>query len=101
MIALLVVTVLLAGSIRAQDKAKEKPPILPANWGKLDLSAEQKTKALKMHSDYHEKLDALEMQIKQLRTKHKADMEALLTDEQRKNLAAFNRGELPKEDKKP
>ncbi|MBY0527847.1 MAG: hypothetical protein K2R98_30905 [Gemmataceae bacterium] len=93
--------------VGAQDKKDDKKDtptkvkgVLPANWGKLGLTDEQKQKVYKVQADYRDKISDLEKQIKDLKDKEKGDMEKVLTDEQKKRLKDILTGKAPTEKEK-
>ncbi len=74
-------------SLSAQDRrGSGRTRQLPANWAKLGLSAEQKTKVYNIQTDYKAKIDALAKQIDDLKKKEKSELEAVLTDGQKTRL---------------
>jgi hypothetical protein len=87
-----------------KDKGGDKKPKgnLPAGWAKLNLSAKQKADIYAVKATYSPKIKALEMQIKDLKEGEHKEMVKLLTEDQKKQLAASIGLEVPKsEDKKP
>jgi hypothetical protein len=95
--------VLLTGVGQGQDKA-ESPRVkgwIPANWGKFGLSDQQKQQIYKIQGEFHERIAPLEKQLKELHTKKKENLEAILTDEQKKKLKEINSAPLPDQPKKP
>jgi hypothetical protein len=72
------------------DDKKDTPPVtkspLPANWGKLGLSDEQKTKLAAISGKFKAKIDDLKKQIADLQKDEKAAMAEVLTDAQRARL---------------
>jgi hypothetical protein len=96
------VIVLTTGTIVGQDKT-EPPKIkgtLPANWGKIGLSDDQKQQIYKLQADYSEKIIALEKQLKEMRAKEKQALEAVLNDEQKKLLKEIILKKAGSDDKK-
>jgi hypothetical protein len=87
-----------------QDKAKDQPGKtkgqLPANWGKLGLSEEQKQKVYRIRNDYAPKIDDLQKQVTDLREKERRDMEGVLTDAQKARLREIMASKAPADDKK-
>jgi Spy/CpxP family protein refolding chaperone len=93
-----VLVLLLTGSLfvaQAQDskKADSKAPAtkknvnrLPANYGKLNLSDDQKTRIYAVQSTYDPKIDELMAQVDALKAKQKSEINAVLTPEQLKKL---------------
>jgi hypothetical protein len=101
-ICLVALVVVLVGGLQGQDKA-EPPKIkgtLPANWGKIGLSDEQKQQIYKLQADYSEKIITLEKQLKELRGKEKQALEAVLNDEQKKKLKEIILKKAGEDDKK-
>lgn len=81
--------VLLAGVIATADDKKDSPKggeKLPAQWGKLGLSDDQKSKIYSIQDEYKSQIEALEKQVKELRHKEKLAMEAVLNDGQKARL---------------
>lgn len=91
---LIVAVALLAGGVlHGQDKKDDNPKlkgVLPANWTKLGLTDEQKQKVYKVQADFDAKKDALEKQLKELKTQEKGEMEKVLTDAQKARLKEIN-----------
>lgn len=63
---------------------------LPANYAKIGVSEEQRKKIYELQNKYDDQVAALQKQIADLREKEKADVEAILTPEQRTALKAAN-----------
>jgi len=103
--ALLVLTALLITSVGvSQEKAnpkKEEPakkdekkdqPVtkakgtLPANWGKLGLTEDQKQKVYRVQNKYNDEIDVLELKIKEIKEKLAKERLEILTPEQKKRL---------------
>ena len=63
LILLLAAAFLISGSLQGQEKVKG---VLPANWGKLGLSDEQKQKVYKVQGEYKEKIADLKKQVADL-----------------------------------
>ena len=74
----------------AEDKVKGQ---LPAQFKKLGLRDDQVQKIYKIQTDYRGKGSDLEKQLKDLRTKEKTEVEAVLTDEQKNRLKEIRTGE--------
>jgi Spy/CpxP family protein refolding chaperone len=75
---------------------------LPASWGRLGLSDDQKQHIYTIEADYRAKIDALNKQVADLRKKLQAERLKVLTDAQRarlKEIVASRAGE--DEEKKP
>ena len=85
-----------------EDKGdtKKAKGTLPAGWKKLDLTAKQKDAIYTVMGTYKTKIKALEMQIKELKDEEYREMVKLLTDAQKKQLAAGLGLELKTDDKK-
>jgi hypothetical protein len=85
-LGLLLVPVLKASA----DDKKEQAPVtkspLPANWGKLGLSDEQKTKISQIQGKFKAKIDDLTKQLKELRRDETSAMMEVLTDAQKARL---------------
>lgn len=86
-------TILMVGSVMtwhaaAQEKkpAKEPRGPLPANYGKLGLSDEQKDGLYVIHGEYKAKIDALAEQIKKLQAERDSKLEEKLTAAQKTRL---------------
>lgn len=91
---------LLGGFLHGQN---QQPPLrgtLPANWGRLGLSDDQRRSIYKAQDEFRAKEAELEEQLRKLRNKRKETLEALLTEEQKKKLKDINSGKDP-EEKKP
>lgn len=89
------VAVLVAGSlVFAQDEkkpegkgpAKKVQNRVPDNFGKLNLSDEQKTKIYAVQAAHQAKIDELNAQLKALKEKIQAEVDAILTPDQLKQL---------------
>jgi len=74
----------------AEDKVKGQ---LPAQYKKLGLRDDQVQKIYKIQTDYRGKGADLEKQLKELKTKEKAEVEGVLTDEQKNRLKEIRTGE--------
>lgn len=108
----LVALLLLAGIVFAtnsglQSQEKKDPPKtvkgqLPQNWGKLDLTADQKQAIYKVQAKYKEEIAKMEEKIKEKQAEQIREMVKLLTDDQKKKLQEIATGgttEQPKKDK--
>ena len=77
---------------KVKEKEDDKEPApkykgtLPANWKKLGLTDEQTKSIYKLQGKYGEKIDKLEEQIKELKSKLTKERYELLTSEQKKRL---------------
>lgn len=71
----------------APAKVAKKPAgRLPAQYGKLGLSDEQRHKIYDVQAIYRKQIDELEKQIDGLKAKQKTEIEAVLTADQKKKL---------------
>lgn len=66
------------------DQADGKKGRLPAHYGKVGLTEIQKQKIYGIQGQYDEQLDALEKQMDALKAKRDQEVEAVLTEDQRK-----------------
>ena len=94
------VLVISSGGSISQGQDKKEPPkpkgTLPANYGKLDLSATQKEEIYRLQAEYKQKTDKLRLEIQKLEAELAQKRGAVLTDDQRKKLAEIV-GAQPKE----
>jgi len=91
LIGVVAITLVASGWLFGDDQEKKdakvvKQGALPANYGKLGLSDDQKKKIREVQSEYRAKIQDLEEQIKVLRKKERLAMEDILTDAQRARL---------------
>ena len=63
---------------------------LPANYGKIGISEEQRKKIYDIQNKYDDQIAALQKQLADLRAKETAEVEAVLTPEQKKALQTAN-----------
>ena len=63
---------------------------LPANYAKIGLSEDQKKKVYDVQGKYDAQISALEKQIADLKAKESSEVEAILTDAQKKALQDAN-----------
>ena len=90
-----VVMALLAGLCSMQvvsygaPKAKPAKPRgrVPANYGQLELSEEQKNKIYDVQGKYKEQIDELNQKLRDLRAKELQEIQEVLTPDQKKKLA--------------
>lgn len=83
-------SILVAQEKKAETKgAKKAAGRLPGNFGKLNLTDEQKTKIYAVQASYESKLDELNAQLKALKEKQAAETEAVLTPDQMKILTGL------------
>lgn len=87
-----------AAADKADAKAKGR---VPANYGKLGLTEVQRTKIYGVQAQYDDQLDALEKQLATLKAKRDQEVEAVLTDDQRKMLKALVDAAKEKKPKAP
>src|SRR5262245_26974076 len=103
------------GSGYGQDKKdgdkKDPQPggkaTLPANWGKIGLTADQKKKVYAVRNSYGPKIDDLKKQIEHLREEEYQEMYKVLNDDQKAALKKIadkggdpGKGDDKKDDKK-
>ena len=93
---------LLAGIVLAcntglHSQEKKDPPKvkgqLPPNWGKLELTIDQKQAICKVQAKYKEDIAKLQEKIKEMQAEEKREMVKVLTEEQKKKLAELVTGE--------
>ncbi|QDT43311.1 hypothetical protein Pan241w_34110 [Gimesia alba] len=97
-------TICTADSVPAQKKAEDpakssaketkttrKKPKgrVPAHYGKLKLSKEQKDKIYSIRAEYKTQIDSLKKQLEALKEKEKQECETVLTADQKKDLTKF------------
>jgi len=85
-LGLLLVPVLKACADDKKDTTPVTKSPLPANWGKLGLSDEQKTKLAQVQGKFKAKIDELTKQLKELRKEELTSMMDVLTDAQKARL---------------
>jgi flagellar motility protein MotE (MotC chaperone) len=77
---------------KKEDKSEPKKEdvkakgTLPANWGKLGLTDDQKQKVYRVQNKYNDEIDVLEAKIKELKDKMSKERFDILTAEQKKRL---------------
>ena len=75
-----------------KDKKEDKKEVvkfkgqLPAGWGKIGLTDDQKQNVYKIQSKYGTKVDELKSEMAKLKSEEKKEIEKVLTDDQRKKL---------------
>jgi Spy/CpxP family protein refolding chaperone len=86
--AMIAAVIGLSGFALAQEKkeASRVRGTLPPNWAKLGLTDAQKQQAYKVEQDYRTQIEALQAQIKDLQAKERAELDKILTAEQKKRL---------------
>lgn len=76
-----------AAAQAAPAKVAKKPAgRLPAQYGKLGLSDEQRYEIYSVQANYRKQIDELQKQIDSLKTKQSSEIEAVLTADQKKKL---------------
>lgn len=104
LVALGIVCVSTRSSLVAQESGKatnaEKGEVakksaksgdrLPANYTKIGISEEQRKKIYEIQNNYDVQIVALQKQLADLRAKETAEVEAVLSPEQKKALQAAN-----------
>jgi hypothetical protein len=100
---LLAVALVVGTSLQGQEKKDDTPVklkgVLPANWGKLGLSDEQKQKIYKIQGDFDTKTAGLEKQLKDLKAQEQSEMLKVLTDAQKARLKEILLEKLPTDKK--
>jgi hypothetical protein len=81
----------LVGQEAKKDDKKVDPPVkvkgsLPANWGKIGLSDDQKQSIYKIQGKYSDEIDKLDARIKELKATRDKEMRGVLTADQKKRL---------------
>ncbi len=92
----LAVAVLAGGWLMGDDKKPDDPKLsghLPAHFKKLGLSDKQIQDIYKLEATYHDKIEALQKQIDDLKKAEHADVENVLTDAQKTALKALLTGD--------
>ena len=80
-----------------QEKKDKVKGQLPPNWGKLELTAEQKSEIYKIQSKFKGELKKLKEQEMELRAEEKRQMVKILTPVQKKKLEELAIGSKDKE----
>jgi hypothetical protein len=91
--------VLLSGALTGQEPQKEDPKVikkddplpkvkgvLPANWGKLGLTVDQRQRVYTIQNKYGAEIDLLTAKIAQLKATRDQEMKDVLSPEQKKRL---------------
>lgn len=73
--------------VALQKKPRKFRGRLPAYWGRIGLSTEQRKKIYGVQLSYRPKIQMLQKQLEELRDKQAKEMEAVLKPEQKKKLA--------------
>lgn len=82
-------------SAAKETKAETKPARkkargrVPAHYGKLNLSQEQKDKIYTIRAEYKTQIDSLKKQLEALKEKEMQECETVLTADQKKDLTKF------------
>lgn len=71
-------------------KAVKSGDRLPANYAKIGVSEEQRKKIYEIQGKYDDQISVLQKQLADLRAKEKAEVEAVLTPEQKKTLQSVS-----------
>lgn len=74
-------------AVTAKGSKAAAKPHLPAGFGKVNLTAEQHQRAVAVMDKYAEQIKHLESQIHDLKSKRDGELNALLSDAQKKSLA--------------
>jgi hypothetical protein len=97
--AFLVVAIALVGGacLHGQDKKDDTKVkgVLPAGWGKLGLTDDQKQKVYKVQKEYNDKIGPLQKQIDDLKAQEKGEMVKVLTDAQKTRLKELAESKVP------
>lgn len=81
----------------AEQTATPKPRArLPSQYGKLGVSVEQRERIYAIQADYDSRIDDLQSQIEDLRTKRNSELEGVLTSDQREQLEQIRHVQLAK-----
>lgn len=88
-----------AGTKAQAEKSDQEKGRLPANYGKLGLTEAQKNSIYEVQKKYKSQLDDLEKQLDALKAKRDGEVEAVLSEPQRKILKDLV--DASKEAKKP
>ncbi len=95
--AAMAAVIALSGLSVAQEKkeAGRARGSLPQNWSKLGLTDAQKQQVYKIEQDYRTQIEALQAQIKDLQGKEKAELDKVLTADQKKRLREILEEKVP------
>jgi hypothetical protein len=85
-------------TVSGQDKPK--PVFIPTIYNDLKLNDDQKKAMLAVRAEFQPKIDAIEKQIRLLKAQERADMEAVLTKEQKDHIKAIILKKAGEDDKK-
>lgn len=81
--------VLAGGFLVAQEAEKKASGRLPNNYGKVALTDQQKQKIYGLQERYGKQIDELVEQVEKLRQKRDAEIENVLSQEQRAQLKSL------------
>lgn len=98
-VGVVLVAFVACGLVWAQETPKSKAKAaaekvtgrLPNNYAKLGISEAQRKSIYGIQAKYNEQIDALTKQIEDLRGKRDAEIEAVLTPEQKEKLKALQK----------
>lgn len=91
---------LLVSASDSQEKKGKAKGQLPAGWKALNLTEAQKEKVYEINAEYKSKIDELSKKVKELESQRNKARVAVLTDEQRQQLAKLVIGEDTKKKEK-
>src|SRR5262249_54628055 len=91
----LMVPVLKSSADDKKDSAPVAKSPLPANWGKLGLSDEQKAKLAQISGKFKAKIDDLKKQLADLQKEERTAMVDVLTDAQKARLKELALEKVP------
>jgi hypothetical protein len=101
----LAVGVLAGGWLFGDDKKPDDPTkskgTLPQHYKKLGLTDKQQQDIYKIQAGYHDKIEDLQRQLDDLKKQEKADIEKVLTDDQKARLKELLIGDLDKDKTAP
>ena len=103
-VGMFVLVGLMTPIVLAQEKGKDttrgKRAQLPANYSKLGLTADQKTKILEIRDKALLKIEDLDKQIREIRDHERKEYEAVLTDAQKARLRELLASKAPQDEPK-
>ncbi len=105
-VAVLAASLVASGWLIGGDEKKpDEPPkargTLPIYWKQLGLTRDQVQDVYKIQSKYTSEIDKLRAKIDALKAEEKAELEKMLSDEQKKKLKELRSGEKPIDKDKP
>jgi Spy/CpxP family protein refolding chaperone len=92
---------LSSDGLMSQEKKDPAPKVkgtLPSGWGKLELTADQKSAIYKVQAKYKEELKKLKEKEDELKAEERREMVKLLTPGQKKKLEEAATGETGSKD---